>query len=215
MSCFESSTFLKNPLIMDKEILQKACETLKWRYELKMERQKEVLYVYDVNQKTSLHKEFALKVIDNQVTYNSYYLKNGKELAQELASTFMELNAEYAKETVRKSFEDKGFKYMNDFKFSENETEKYRFFMVGHSRLAGETEKRTEIQFTILKDGTIVSDSNYIPKDVHDWADAAMENIDAIFGSKRIEGTHIKRKEIPLKYKDKAYCSPKDKITIK
>lgn len=215
MSCFESSTFLKNPLIMDKEILQKACEALKWRYELKMERQKEVLYVYDVNQKTSLHNEFALKIIDNQVTYNSYYLKNGQELSEALAATFMELNAEYAKETVRKSFEDKGFKYMNDFKFSENETEKYRFFMVGHSRLVEETEKRTEIQFTILKDGTIVSDSNYIPKDVHDWADAAMANIDAIFGSERIEGIHIKRKEIPLKYKGKTYCSPKGKIRIK
>ena len=79
MSCFESSTFLKNPQVMNQEILKKACEKLGWKFEIKTEQNKQVLYVYDANQKANLKGEFALKVIDNVVTYNSYYMKNNFE----------------------------------------------------------------------------------------------------------------------------------------
>lgn len=79
MSCFESSTFLKNPQVMNQEILKKACEMLGWKFEIKSEQNKQVLYVYDANQKANLKGEFALKVIDNVVTYNSYYMKNDSD----------------------------------------------------------------------------------------------------------------------------------------
>jgi hypothetical protein len=87
--------------------------------------------------------------------------------------------------------------------------------MVAHSRISEETEKRVEIEFTIKFDGTIVSDSNYIPEDVHKLADKAMEAIDRAFGTTRKEGEQIKRKEIPAKYKNKTYCKAGSKIIAK
>ena len=215
MSCFESSTFLKNPNVMNQEILKQACEKLGWKYEVKIENNKQSLYIFDVNQKTNLHGEFALKVVDNVVQYNSYYMNNGQELVHELESQFYELNVHYAKETILKEFKAAGFKYMPDVKFTPNATEKFRFKMVAHSKMSSETEKRTEILFTIKADGTIVSDSNYIPEDIHKLADKAMESIDKAFGTKREEGTHIKRKEIPAKYKNNAYCKAGNKILAK
>lgn len=215
MSCFESSTFLKNPLIMNKEVLQKACKKLGWKFEIKFEQEQEVLYVFDVNQNSMLYGEFALKVQGNNVTYNSYYLKNGNQLVKELEESFYDLNIEYAKETILREFKAVGFKLLPDLKFVPTEQEKARFKMVAHSRISAETEKRTEIEFTILFDGTIVSDSNYIPEDVHKLADKAMSAIDNSFGTQRKEGQQIKRKEIPAKYKNKAYCKLNKKIVAK
>lgn len=215
MSCFESSTFLKNPLVMNQEILKKACTQLGWKYEVKLVQDQEVLYIYDVNQNSRLHGEFALKVEGNKVTYNSYYLKNGSQLVKELEASFYDLNVEYARGTILREFQAVGFKLLPDLKFVPTEKEKVRFRMVAHSRIAAETEKRTEVEFTILFDGTIVSDSNYIPEDVHKLADKAMEAIDASFGTKRKEGEQIKRKEIPARYQNKAYCKANNKIVAK
>lgn len=215
MSCFESSTFLKNPSVMNQEILKKACENLGWKFELKKEQNSQVLYVYNTNDQANLKGEFALKVSGNTVTYNSFYMKNGRELAKELEKQFYELNIQYAKQTVLNEFEAMGFKYLPDNKFAPNETEKLKFKMVAHSKISDETEKRTEIDFTIKFDGTIISDSNYIPEDVHKLADKAMEAIDRSFGNTRKEGEHIKRKEIPLKYKNKAYCKVGNKVIAK
>ena len=92
MSCFESSTFLKNPTVMNQEVLKQACEKLGWRYEAKVENGENILLVYDVNQKENLKGEFALKVIGNQITYNSYYMKNGKELVKDLEKNFYTIN---------------------------------------------------------------------------------------------------------------------------
>ena len=215
MSCFESSTFLKNPNVMQEQILKKACANLEWKYEVQQENGKSILYVYDAKQQSNLHGEFALKVVDNQVIYNSYYLKNGQELVKTLQNQFYALNIEYAKESILKEFQALGFKYLPDSKFVPTEEEKVRFKMVAHSKISSETEKRTEIEFTIKFDGSIVSDSNYIPEDIHKLADKAMEAIDDAFGTKRTEGIHIKRKEIPLKYKNKAYCKAGNKIIAK
>jgi hypothetical protein len=215
MSCFESSTFLKNPTVMNQEVLKQACEKLGWRYEAKVENGENILLVYDVNQKENLKGEFALKVIGNQITYNSYYMKNGQELVKDLEKNFYTINVEYACETILREFQAVGFKLLPDYKFKENEKEKRRFKMVAHTSIPNESEKRTEIEFTIMFDGTIVTDSNYIPEDIHKLADKAMESIDNAFGTKRKEGEHIKRKEIPLKYKDKAYCKAGNKIIAK
>lgn len=183
MSCFESSTFLKSPHVMNQEILKKACEKLGWKFEIKTEQNKQVLYVYDANQEANLKGEFALKVIDNVVTYNSYYMKNGQELIKELESQFYGLNVVYAKETILKEFQAVGFKLLPDLKFVATETEKERFKMVASTRNTNESEKRTEIEFVIKFDGTIVTDSNYIPEDIHKLADKAMEAIDNSFGT--------------------------------
>jgi hypothetical protein len=203
MSCFESSKFLKNPQVMNQAVLIKACEELGWKYEI---RQGE-LVVLDANQKDDLKGEFLLKVRGDTVTYNSYYMKNAKEFVSELQQHFFKLNVVYAKETILKEFEAVGFTLKRDFDFVANEEEVDRFYMVGYSKMENEDENKTEIQFTILKDGSVVTDSNYIPEDIHKLADEAMLKLDGAFGSKRREGIEIVRKEVPIKYQGKTQCT--------
>ena len=212
MSCFESSTFLKSPQVMNQEILKKACEKLGWKFEIKKEQETQVLYVFDTNKNTNLHGEFALKVIDNVVTYNSYYMKNGQQLINVLESQFYDLNVVYAKETILREFQAVGFKFLPDWKFTPTEKEKEKFKMVASTKMPNETEKRTEIEFLIKYDGTIVTDSNYIPEDIHRLADKAMDAIDKSFGTKRKEGEQIMRKPIPSIYRGKTYCSASGQI---
>jgi hypothetical protein len=71
--------------------------------------------------------------------------------------------------------------------------------MVGRSKDKNETEPVGQIKFTILNDGTVVSDSNYLPADVNTLAHAAMDGIDLNFSSKRV----MTKKEVPLKYREK------------
>lgn len=215
MSCFESSTFLKSPQVMNQEILKKTCEKLGWKFEVKLEQNKQVLYVYDTQRNANLQGEFALKVEDNVVTYNSYYMKNGQELITELESQFYGLNVIYAKETILREFQAVGFKMLPDLKFVPNDREKEKFKMVASTRNPNETEKRTEIEFLIKYDGTIVTDSNYIPEDIHKLVDKAMEAIDSSFGTKRKEGEQIKRKTIPPLYQSKTFCSATGQIKSK
>ena len=87
--------------------------------------------------------------------------------------------------------------------------------MVASTRSKNESEKRTEIEFVIKFDGTIVTDSNYIPEDIHKLADKAMEAIDNSFGTKRKEGDQIKRKSIPTIYQGKTFCSATGQIKSK
>lgn len=47
--------------------------------------------------------------------------------------------------------------------------------MVGRSKDKNETEPVAQIKFTILKDGTIVTDSDYLPNDVNERAHDAMD----------------------------------------
>ncbi|BDS09578.1 hypothetical protein [Aureispira anguillae] len=203
MSCFESSTFLKNPEIMNQDFLIQACEQLGWKYKVK----DGVLKVYNAKQGAHLHGEPALIVKNNTITHNSFYMKNGKELVAQLQSEFYQINVSYAKETIISEFESVGFMLKNDNDFEPNEKEVDSFFMVAYSKLENEDEPYVEIRFTILYDGTIVSDSNYIPSDIHELADEAMEKIDEAFGSKRREGEEIIRKEVPIEYQHKSYCT--------
>ena len=212
MSCFESSTFLKNPFVMNQEVLVEACKKLGWKYTLAQEGAKEALYIIDTGGTARLYGEYALKVVDNVVSYNDYYLNNGKELVTKLEGEFYELNVNYARETILREFGKVGFKFRMNRKFRPNEAEKERFWMVANSRMTNETDKRVEIEFTIKQDGTIVSDSNYIPEDIHELADQAMSAIDNSFGNSRKEGVHIKRKKIPSKYKGKTYCMASGQI---
>lgn len=211
MSCFESSKFLKNPQVMNQEVLIKACNELGWKYEI---RQNELI-VLNANQKEDLRGEYLLKVKGDTVTYNSYYMKNAKEFVSELQGTFFKLNVVYAKETILKEFESVGFTFKRDYDFVASNEEVDRFYMVGYSKIENEDEKRTEIQFTILSDGTVVTDSNYIPEDIHKLADEAMLKLDSAFGTSRREGIEIKRKEVPERYKTKSFCTINNKIRAK
>jgi hypothetical protein len=208
MSCFESSTFLKNPQVMNQQVLIDACKKLGWKFEI----QQDELIVYNAMQSANLHGEYALKVKGNVVTFNSYYMKNGRELIKELQSQFYELNVEYAEQSIIQEFERVGFRIRRDWDFKANEEVAKQFFMVAETRMMGEEERETFIKFSILNDGTILTDSNYIPHDIHELADKAMLELDRAFGSARREGFEIKRKTIPEKYKGKTYCSTSGQI---
>jgi hypothetical protein len=211
MSCFESSKFLKNPQVMNQIILQKACDQLGWKYEIINNE----LIVLDANQKENLKGEYLLRVKGDTVTYNRYYMKNARDFVSELQEVFFKLNVCYAKETILKEFEAVGFTLKRDYDFVATKEQAEQFYMVGISRIENEDEKRVEIKFTILNDGTVLSDSNYIPEDIHKLADEAMSKIDGAFGSHRREGVEILRKEVPEKYKAKSYCTVNNKIKAK
>lgn len=210
MSCFETSKFLKNPQVFSREVLIKAAEKLNWEYKVKAN---EVEITKIPNQ--NVHGEYAMKVKGSQVIYNSYYLKNGEQLVDELKEVFYKLNVEYALETIIEEFKSKGFSLKKNYDFAPTSQELHKFSMIGYSKDKNETEKKAEIKFTILFDGTVVSDSNYIPSDLHELADKAMESIENKFGHKRREGIEITRKEVPLKYKNKSYCTVNNKIKAK
>ena len=208
---------------MNRQVLMDACKKLGWKYEIKQDE----LIVYNANQNTNLHGEYALKVRGNTVSFNNFYMKNGKELVKDLQKQFYKLNIEYAEQSIIQEFERAGFRMRRDWDFEANEETAKQFFMVAETRMQGEEERETVIKFSILNDGTVVTDSNYIPHDIHELADKAMAELDKSFGSTRREGIEIKRKAIPEKYKSKTYCSATgqikssqdntntDKITIK
>ena len=210
MSCFETSKFLKNPEVFSKDILEKAAQKLNWGYTTT---QNEVT-ITSIPGK-NLYGEYAMKVKGSRVIYNSYYLKNGKSLIDELKEVFYKLNVEYARETILTEFKSKGFTLKKNYEFTPNHEEVDCFYLVGYSKDKNETEKKAVLKFTILKDGTVVSDSDYIPADLHELADRAMESIEEKFGHKRREGIEITRKTVPAKYKNKSYCTVNNKIKAK
>lgn len=182
MSRFESSRFIKDPKVMNPEALKRACDTLGWKYIVKGED----LLVTDLGGKEKLYGEYALKVSGGIVTYNSYYLKNGKELVDELKSVFFPLNVEYARDSVIRSFSANGFTYKKDYRFRPTEEVADHFSMVGYTDNPGEEEKRYEVAFSILRDGTVITDSNYLPDDVNDKAHKSMDKLQELFGRERI-----------------------------
>ena len=182
MSRYESSRFVKDPKVMNPDVLAKACDKLGWKYILKGGD----LLVTDLGGKEKLYGEVALKVSGGTVTYNSYYLKNGQELVEELKSVFFPLNVEYARDSVIQSFSAQGFTYKKDYSFRPTEEVADHFSMVGYTELADEKEKRYEVAFSILRDGTVVTDSNYLPDDVNDRAHRSMDRLQELFGRERV-----------------------------
>jgi hypothetical protein len=128
----------------------------------------------------------------------------------ELKNTFYELNVKYAEESIIREFKKQGWTFKSNDKFKANDNEKVSFYMVGRSKQKEETEPVSQIKFTIFKDGSVKTDSDYIPKDIHELADKAMESLEGVFGNKR----KINGKEIPLKYKHKTFCENKKTISI-
>ena len=182
MSRYESSKFVKDPNTMNQQVLKEACEKLGWKYKI----QGSDLIVLDAKQKERVYGEYILKVSGGIVTYNSYYLTNGGQLVEELQSVFYPLNVEYAKRTIIDAFKKKGFTLRKLYNFHPSDEEVDRFCMVGYTELPDEKEKRFEIQFSILFDGTVVTDSNYLPDDVNERAHSAMDEVEVAFGNHRI-----------------------------
>lgn len=195
MSRFETSKFVRNASVMNQECLIDACLKLNWKFA----KQGDELLITDIGIKQTFGNEYAIKVKGSNVTYNTYYLGNTKEYVQKLQNIYNELNVEYSKTTIINEFKNKGFTFKSNDKFISTQEEKISFFMVGRSKDKNETEPIGQVKFTILFDGTVISDSNYLPEDVNKLAHAAMDNIDLNFSSQRV----MTKKEIPLKYKDK------------
>lgn len=199
MSRFETSKFVRNSAIMHRECLIQACEQLNWKYETKGDE----LLVTDIGIQQKFYGEYALKVKGTDVTYNTYYLGNALEYVNQLKDVYSRLNIEYSKNMIINQFKSKGFTYKSNDKFVATEQEKVSFYMIGRSNDKTETEPVGQIKFTIMNDGTVISDSNYLPDDVNKRAHAAMDEVDLHFSSKRI----MTKKEVPLKYRDKIYKS--------
>lgn len=195
MSRFESSRFVRNPQVMRVDILKSACDTLGWTYKVTDNE----LLVTDAKQESRLYGEFALKLnlATNEVTYNTYYMPNAVQKVEELQNHFYALNAAYAKNSLVQEFKKKGFTYKSNDHFTPTIEEVYCFFMVGRSKDKNEDEPVAQIKFTILKDGTIVTDSDYLPNDVNERAHDAMDVLEQLLGNKRIM---TKKAKIPVKY---------------
>ena len=195
MSRFESSTFVRNANAMSKDILIDACKELGWSYKIC----NEAVLVTDLGINQKFYGEYAIKVENNTVTYNTYYLGNTSEYVTLLKEKYASLNVEYSKKSVIDAFKSKGFTYKSIPSFVPNKETVYKFIMVGRSKDKEETEPIGEVTFSILSDGTVVSDSNYLPDDVNKRAHQAMDLIDGNFQSKRV----MIKKDIPVKYRAK------------
>ena len=195
MSRFESSRFVHNPQVMRVDILKSACDTLGWTYKVTDNE----LLVTDAKQGSLLYGEFALKLnlTTNEVTYNTYYMPNAVHKVEELQNQFYALNAAYSKNSLVQEFKKKGFMYKSNDHFTPTIEEVHCFFMVGRSKDKNEDEPVAQIKFTILKDGTIVTDSDYLPNDVNERAHDAMDVLEQLLGNKRIM---TKKTKIPAKY---------------
>ena len=194
MSRFESSRFARNSNVMNAEILKSACDSLKWEYTINGN----ILTISDVNQTQNMYGEYVLQLnlTTNQVSYNTYYTPDAKTKVEELQNVFYRLNAEYARKSLIQSFKRKGFTYLSNDKFHPTEEEVYSFFMVGRSKDKTEDEPVAQIKFTILKDGTIITDSEYLPNDVNEKAHDAMDELETLLGNKRV----MTKKDVPSKY---------------
>lgn len=197
MSRFESSRFARNSNVMNADVLKSACDTLGWKYTIK----DNLLTISDANQKQNMYGEYVLQlnVTTNQVSYNTYYTPNAAKKVAELQTAFYNLNAEYARKSLIQSFKNKGFTYLSNDKFRPSDEEVFSFFMVGRSKDKDEEEPIAQIKFIILKDGTIVTDSDYLPNDVNEKAHAAMDELESLLGNERV----MIKKEVPFKYLNK------------
>ena len=195
MSRFETSKFVRDSSVMRESCLVDACDKLGWTYH----KEGDALLITDIKARCSFGYEYAIKVEGTKVTYNTYYLGNTKEYVRELQAEYNKLNVEYSRTTVINAFKKHGFTYQSDEFFQPDEKIKYRFYMVGRSNDREEKDPVGKIKFSIYYDGTVVSDSNYLPEDVNVRAHASMDDIDADFSSKRV----MTKKDVPIEYKDR------------
>lgn len=206
MSCFETSIFLSNSdEHLHIEVAKAACDALNWQFNQSNKR----LYITDVGQNTDLHGEYALAIIGNKLMQNTFYLRDkASYYIERLKQTYSELLPGYEKQIIIGAFKEQGYEYVEAIEdIDDNPKIRYSFTMQATSMLANETEPTAIIHFTISNEGNIVSESNYIPPDIHVNADNAMAVIAQTLGVK----PRIYPKQIPRKYAQKAFCKPKEK----
>ena len=229
MSCFESSLFKRNQIIANAHFMAKACQKLG----LSSEDLGPIVRIYDDKPQLLMiidygrvfynnnQDEDLIKALEAESTIMMQEMldemqrreeNNRREIQQREEQKRIRqlrlLNVEYARMSIVQIFEEKGFYHQPDNNFRPTVKEIDRFYMCAYTSMDEDPEDRiTNIQFTILSNGSIVSDSNYIPEDVHEKADEAMESLEKAMGCQRREGIEIKRKRIPEKYIDKSYCS--------
>jgi hypothetical protein len=207
MSCFETSIFLSNP---DEHLLisvaKAACDALNWQYKQNANR----LYITDVGQSTDLNGEYALAIIGNKLMKNNFYLGDSAPYyVEQLLQKYNKLLPNYEKQVIVTAFEQQGYGYMDQSEeLAENPKLVFSFAMQAKSKLQNETDRMAKIHVTISNQGNIVTESNYIPVDIHAQADHAMANIELKLGMKR----RVYPKEIPRKYAQKAFCQPKNDV---
>lgn len=128
--------------------------------------------------------------------YNTFYLPNASQKVQELQEQFYRINAEYARKSLIQEFKKKGFTYKTNDRFTPTTETLYSFFMIGRSKDKNEDEPVALIKFDIMHDGTIVTDSDYLPNDVNERAHDAMDVLEQLMGNKRV----MTKKPVPSKY---------------
>lgn len=211
MSCFEQSVFKKNHAVLDIELLAQACENMGWQYIQKGNS----FVVTSVPHGPNTSGEAVLTVTGNQVKWNNYYRRDGQELSSTLQQSYQNsynaMQVQYALDAINKAFTSRGFTLLQDRNFAPGSEVKHRFWMKSRSKEASEKGVITKILFEVLNDGSVRTDSDYIPRDVHEWADAAMDELSRFLGVER----KISPKDIPAKYRHKAFCHPKNKIQQK
>ena len=208
MSCWETSTFLPNQKKVKVSLLKEACLKLGW----KIETSNSIITVLDANQNTNLYGEYALKVIGNEVNYNTYYMNNGKEKLTELQEEYMKLFLPDLVKTIQNTFKKVGYSILENQRFRATADKYNSFFVVATSKQ--EEGIKGKIKFTILTDGTVETDSEYIPEDIHELADQAMENLEeALMSERRIEPKP--RHLIPASQRNKVHCNAKKTIKLK
>ena len=209
MSCWETSTFLPNPNNMKVSLLKDACQKLNWKFSV----DNTVLTVWDAKQNSELYGEYALRVEGNNVTYNDYYMKNGMDKLNELKSTYMLLYLPYLVEKIQTTFREVGYSVRVNERFTKDATKYASFYVVASSKLKEEKGVEGKIKFTVLTDGTVETDSNYIPSDIHEFADQAMEKLEETLTMDR-EIKPKPRHLIPKEQRNKAHCKAKSKKII-
>ena len=132
--------------------------------------QNNILLVTEVGNGSNFFGEFALK-LDMSSNEVTY-------------NTYYMPNAQEKVEELKEKFQ---------------EEEKYSFYMEAKSYDPLEDEPFASIKFTILNDGTIVTDSDYLPNDVNEKAHEAMDILEQHLGNKRV----MTKKPVPAKYVSK------------
>ena len=114
---------------------------------------------------------------------------------------FQELNAEYSRKCFNlMNLNKNGFTNSHRIiLFTPTEEERFSFYMEAKSYDPLEDEPFASIKFTILKDGTIITDSDYLPNDVNEKAHEAMDILEQHLGNKRV----MTKKPVPAKYLSK------------
>ena len=211
MSCYERSEFVPDQGVLDQSILKSACESMGWKYRVSGRR----MVITSLGSRIDFRGEAALIIEGNQVKWNSYFMKDGRQKLTQLQAAyqeeFLKVRIAYALEAVQTEFKSRGFSILEDLHFRPDQEIKHGFYVKGKSKIKGEKEPYAKVKVRILANGTIRTDSDYIPEDIHELADEAMESIEALMGTKRT----IKPKKIPAKHANKAFCKARKNIKIK